>query len=192
MDDPDDTINEISSHLPMPRLVARSWTLDLATAAFKLYGDPIAMRFMRPFYPLADLAAMRERLREIIERNDTYVGRMGSWPLFKRDTDAMVGVVLLKPLPESEKIEVGWHLLRTHWGHGYATEAGRAALVYGFEQLRLETIYAVVNPGNTPSIRVCQRLNMRHLGRTSDYYERELEFFLIDRKAFGNDDSREG
>ena len=51
----------------------------------------------------------------------------GSWPLFERESGALVGAVLLKPLPEAEEIEVGWHLARAAWGNGYATESGKAA-----------------------------------------------------------------
>lgn len=165
----------------MPRLVARIWTPDLAEAAFAIYGDPVAMRFMRPNYPLADVPAMRDRIGEIIERNAAWSGRLGSWPLFERKSNALVGTILLKPLPGSEKTEVGWHLARSQWGRGYATEAGRAALAYGFDQLGLSTIYAIVDPENSPSIRVCERLKMRHLGQTTNYHDRELEFFAIER-----------
>jgi len=170
----------------MPRLVARVWSVDQAESAFAIYGDPVAMRFMHPHYPLADVAAMRTRIGEIIERNAGWNDRMGSWPLFERNTDVLVGAVLLKPLPGDgpEKIVVGWHLLRSRWGRGYATESGRAALAYGFGPLGLDAIHAIVDPGNTASIRVCERLRMRHLGRTTDYYERELEFFAIECATF--------
>jgi len=159
------------------RLRAGRWVIDLAESAFSIYGDPVAMRFMRPNYPVSDVAAMRARLEEIIARNERYQGRMGSWPLFVRETDTMVGAILLKPLPGSEQIEVGWHLGRAHWGNGYATEAGRAALNYGYNCLRLKTIYAVVDPANTPSMAVCRRIGMTHLGRTEQFYERSLEYF---------------
>ena len=106
---------------------------------------------------------------------------MGSWPLFEKATDELVGTVLLKPLPDSDKIEVGWHVARDCWGRGYATEAGRAALMHGFDNLGLDTIYAIVDPENTPSIRVTERLGMRHLGRTSDFHNQSLEFFSIRR-----------
>jgi len=132
---------------------------------------------MRPNYPVSDVAAMRDRLGEIIARNEQYQGRMGSWPLFLRETDEMVGAILLKPLPGSEQIEVGWHLGRAHWGNGYATEAGLAALDYGYTCLGLSTIYAVVDPGNTPSMAVCRRIGLKHLGRTEQFYERSLEYF---------------
>ena len=59
------------------------------------------------------------------------------------------------------------------------TEAGRAALVYGFGGLRLSETYAVVDPQNEPSLAVCRRIGMAHLGQTEEYYGRSLEYFSI-------------
>jgi RimJ/RimL family protein N-acetyltransferase len=57
-------------------------------------------------------------------------------------------------------VEVGWRLTRTAWGHGYATEAARAALTYGFDRLALPEILAVTAAGNTRSRAVMRRLGM--------------------------------
>jgi len=58
-------------------------------------------------------------------------------------------------------VEVGWRLAFDHWGHGYATEAARAAVDCGFGRLGLEEIVAFTVPANWRSIRV-----MEHLGMT--------------------------
>ncbi|MCG8584621.1 MAG: GNAT family N-acetyltransferase, partial [Pirellulales bacterium] len=59
-------------------------------------------------------------------------------------------------------VEIGWRLARAHWGKGYATEAARAALEYGFEQLGLEEIVAFTVPDNRPSRRVMEKISMTH------------------------------
>jgi RimJ/RimL family protein N-acetyltransferase len=61
-------------------------------------------------------------------------------------------------------IEVGWRLAREHWGQGYATEAARAALEFGFAQMGLKEIVAFTVPANTRSIRVMEKLGMRFEG----------------------------
>jgi RimJ/RimL family protein N-acetyltransferase len=76
----------------------------------------------------------------------------------------------------TDDIEVGWHLHPDAWGHGYATEAARGALRWGFDR-GLEEVHAVVRPDNAPSLRVCGRLAMVPVGRTSRYYDTELELF---------------
>jgi RimJ/RimL family protein N-acetyltransferase len=60
-------------------------------------------------------------------------------------------------------VEVGWRLGERHRGHGYATEAGRAWVRYGFEDLGLDTIVSIYEPENTASGAV-----MRRLGFTID------------------------
>jgi RimJ/RimL family protein N-acetyltransferase len=59
-------------------------------------------------------------------------------------------------------VEVSWRLAREHWGYGYATEAAREALRYGFEQLGLNEIVAMTVPANKRSLRVMERLGMTH------------------------------
>ena len=59
-------------------------------------------------------------------------------------------------------IEVGWRLARAGWGRGYATEAARAALEFGFEQAGLEEIVSFTIPANVRSTAVMERLGMTH------------------------------
>lgn len=59
-------------------------------------------------------------------------------------------------------VEVGWRLARHAWGHGYATEAARAALRFGFEVAGLEEIVSFTVPANVRSRRVMERIRMTH------------------------------
>src|SRR5690606_24797973 len=61
----------------------------------------------------------------------------GFWALEERSSGALLGFTGLwdqvDPAPFTPAVEVGWRLARPAWGRGYATEAARAALAYGFE-----------------------------------------------------------
>jgi RimJ/RimL family protein N-acetyltransferase len=57
-------------------------------------------------------------------------------------------------------VEVGWRLARDAWGQGYATEAARAALAFGFEEHAMAEIVAIVDPRNVRSLRVGEKLGM--------------------------------
>jgi len=59
-------------------------------------------------------------------------------------------------------IEIGWRLAAEHWGHGYATEAARAVLQFGFEQLKLPELVSFTVPQNQRSRRVMEKIGMRH------------------------------
>ncbi len=63
---------------------------------------------------------------------------------------------------EHAEVEIGWTLARDCWGCGYATEAGAACRDYGFSQLGLRRIAAVIQHGNDRSFAVARRLGMRH------------------------------
>jgi RimJ/RimL family protein N-acetyltransferase len=57
-------------------------------------------------------------------------------------------------------VEVGWRLAHEHWGRGYATDAARAALDFGFRRLALEEIVSFTVPANQRSRRVMERIGM--------------------------------
>jgi [ribosomal protein S5]-alanine N-acetyltransferase len=63
--------------------------------------------------------------------------------------------------PELREANVGYELSPTRWGRGYATEAARAILAFGFEELRLHRVWAECVADNTGSARVLEKLGMR-------------------------------
>jgi RimJ/RimL family protein N-acetyltransferase len=104
--------------------------------------------------------------------------RHGCWAIELSDA-RIAGTVLFKPLPNGVgEVEVGWHLHPDSWGHGYATEAARAVIDRGFSA-GVPEVYAVVRPGNAPSMAVCRRLGMTALGRLRRWYDVELEAFRL-------------
>lgn len=63
-----------------------------------------------------------------------------------------------------EQADLGYVFGKPHWGRGYATEAARALVGFGFQELRLHRIYATCNVDNPASARVMQKVGMRHEG----------------------------
>jgi len=168
------------------RLLAGVWDPPRhAPAAFAIYGDPEVTRTIGGD-TVPDVDALATRMREALKRYAGY-GAPFCWaPLFRKEDAALVGAALLKPLPDANlqptpDIEIGWHLARAWWGHGYATEAGRALIARGFAHLDVDTLHAVVDPGNTRSEAVARRCGMTHAGRTSRWYGKRLEHYLIHR-----------
>jgi RimJ/RimL family protein N-acetyltransferase len=156
-----------------PRL--RAWTDsddDLARLA-DLYGRPEVTRWLGggPSVSPAELVA---RWAALHARD----ARFGCWAIERPDL-VVAGTLLFKPLPNGVgEVEVGWHLHPDSWGHGYATEAARAVIRRGFEA-GLPEVYAVVRPGNEPSLAVCRRLGMTPLGRMRRWYDVDLEAFRL-------------
>ena len=60
------------------------------------------------------------------------------------------------------QVDLGYRLLRSAWGRGYATEASKACLEWGFQEAGLDTIIGRVARANTASIRVLEKVGMRY------------------------------
>jgi RimJ/RimL family protein N-acetyltransferase len=56
--------------------------------------------------------------------------------------------------------EVGYRLLQKHWGKGYATESAKAAVNYGFEEMKLNEIYGITNVENINSRKVLEKCGL--------------------------------
>ncbi len=85
----------------------------------------------------------------------------------------VVGAVGLRLERPHDRGELGYWLGQPFWGHGYATEAARAALAFGFESLDLHKIEANYDPANIASRRVLQKLGMTAEGVRRDHVKRD-------------------
>jgi RimJ/RimL family protein N-acetyltransferase len=169
-------------HFRTDRLIARDWRTADAPGAFAIYGRDEVMRWLgpQPRVAVPSLEQMRVRLDAMAERAAIQPD-YGLWPLELRASGELVGAVLLQPLPDSEQVEIGWHLNPDHWGHGYATEAARGAVELAFGARGLDRVVAVVDPDNVRSLAVCRRLGMAHLGQTGEFFGLTLELFELTR-----------
>lgn len=87
----------------------------------------------------------------------------GLWAVASQGTGELMGRCGLQYLSETNEVEVDFLLGRAHWGQGFATEAGRASVRYGFETLGLEGLVGIVHLGNRASRRVLEKLGMRRV-----------------------------
>ena len=160
------------------RLRIREWSADDLEAAFSIYSDPEVMRYLGASpSPIPDRRKMAERMEFWKERDKDLAAGLGFWAIEAEGEP--VGSVILRPLPNDVRVEVGWHLGRQHWGKGYATEAASGAIEHGFHVAGLEEIFSIIYPENERSIRVAERLGMESLGTTTRYHDLELLLFRI-------------
>lgn len=85
----------------------------------------------------------------------------GRWTVLRRSDGQYLGWCGLKYHPGQSETDLGFRLYRRYWGRGYATEAARACLTYGFEQLELPAIIGRVRQANGASIRVLEKCGMQ-------------------------------
>lgn len=119
-----------------------------------LHADPEVTEFVRPL----DRAAAKERLdRDHGEWRERGHGLLAMLDL---RNGAFLGRCGLKYWPQFDETEIGWVLRRDAWGQGYATEAGRACIEWGFSEFDVPYLTAMISPSNARSIRVAERLEL--------------------------------
>ncbi len=145
--------------LTTERLLMRPWRESDADFFVAMNADPVIMRYYPRTYTREESMASFERARKHFADRG-----FGMWAAELTATRVPIGFVGLQ-VPRFEAhftpcVEVGWRLAPAHWHKGYATEAAREALRFGFDELRLPEIVAMTVPANTPSIAVMDRLGM--------------------------------
>ncbi len=117
-----------------------------------LHADPEVTRFVRPLDDDEAKARLERDAQEWRERGH------GLLAILERKGGAFLDRCGLKHWPQFDETELGWILRRDAWGHGYATEAGRACLEWGLSELDLPYLTAMIAPDNLRSLRVAERL----------------------------------
>ena len=141
------------------RLTLRSFTEADREPFAAMNADPEVMRhFPEPLDRAMSDALVDRILDGWGERG------LGLWAVERREDGAFLGFVgLSTPTFDAHftpAVEIGWRLARDAWGHGYATEAARAGVAYGFETLGLEEIVSFTTKDNVRSRGVMERLGM--------------------------------
>jgi RimJ/RimL family protein N-acetyltransferase len=158
------------------RLRFRLWedTEPDIAAGLAIYGDPEVMRYVG-----TGVVEDREKVRERIARRRALFEQHGytGWAIVLKDdpTDTPIGSILLTPMnqgPHADAVrrdprygpmvEVGYHLGKRAWGHGYAREGAQSVVQFAFDAppkgAGLDEVVATIYPENLPSIRTAESL----------------------------------
>lgn len=143
------------------RLRLRPWRDEDMAPFAELNADPMVMEFFPKTLDRGESDAMVARIRDHFDRHG-----FGLWAVEVAGAADFIGFVGLA-VPRFEAhftpcVEIGWRLARKYWGQGYATEAARAALEFGFRDLVLEEIVSFTTTANLRSRAVMERIGMTH------------------------------
>jgi ribosomal-protein-alanine N-acetyltransferase len=150
--------------LETERLVLRLWTGDDAQALWELNEDPEVLKYTGDTN-FESVEAMREFLLQYAQYRNYKMGRL---VVVLKATGELLGWCGLKYHEEEGYVDLGYRLFKKFWNFGYATEASRVCLDYGFNELGLERVVARADMENAASIRVMQKLGFR-------FYEKGIE-----------------
>ena len=128
------------------RLVLRGWRNEDRAPFAALNADPQVIVHLQGPISRADSDAFLDRIVAQWREHG-----WGLWAMQLVGNRQFIGYTGLWPAPFLEReppIEIGWRLASAHWGHGYVTEAARAALAFAFGELRLPRLYSFTVPQN--------------------------------------------
>ncbi len=141
------------------RLVLRAWRPEDRASFAEMNRDPAVVEFLPAPLSRQDSDALMDRIIAHFERHG-----FGLWALEVPGEATCIGFTGLSvpgfEAPFTPCVEIGWRLTVSHWGQGYATEAARAALRFGFEARGLEEVVSFTVPANIRSIAVMERIGM--------------------------------
>ena len=149
-------------YLETERLIIRNWKEQDRDLFYFINSNDKVMEFF-PFR--RDRAAsdkMMDDLKQKIEKNG-----YGFTALEIKETCQCIGFCGLADFLADEDlavngVEIGWRLAPQYWGKGYATEAARRLIEFGFNDLKLDEIISFAVEDNQKSFAVMERLGMKH------------------------------
>ena len=120
---------------------------------FLLNGDEEVMRYIRPAQNREDSLLF---FKKIIDAYNEQPG-IGRWAMRLKSDGSFIGSFAIIPVQNSSDLQLGYSLLRSTRGKGYASEAVQGGIKYAFEQLKLASIAAITEIDNHASQKVLLR-----------------------------------
>lgn len=141
------------------RLILRPWDDEDLKPFADLNADPRVREFFPGILKIEESNAHVKLFSEHIKKYG-----FGFWAVSLTETNEFIGFIGLQNVtfeaPFTPAVEIGWRLSYKHWGKGYATEGARAALSYGFEELKLAEIVSFTPVQNSRSRHVMEKIGM--------------------------------
>lgn len=150
--------------LDTERLLLREFVVDDWRAVLAYQSNP---RYLR-YYPWTERAAqdVQPFVQRFVDWQEEQPRTKFQLAIVLRVEGQLIGTVgIRKEVAKVQKADLGFEIAPAYWGRGYATEAARAMLAFGFERLRLHRIWASCLAENVASARVLEKLGMRQEGR---------------------------
>lgn len=160
------------------RLTLRPYELSDAEEMHAVFGDAKAMKYIGDGKPEPDVEATRKRLQRYIDHQAQYGHSL--WVAIEKATGRPIGDCGLFHLEGTPTIEVGYRLMPSAWGKGFATEAARACVAWGFDHLDVDQIVGVTLPDNFASQHVLEKIGLTYR-RMGYHWKQTVTIFAIDR-----------
>jgi len=165
------------------RLILREILPEDAEAMFEMDSDPDVHLYLGN-EPVKDI----EQINNVIQfiRKQYIDNGIGRWAVVLKESNEFIGWCGLKYFTEIINnhihiYDLGYRFGKKYWGKGYATEAAKACMEYGFNNMKLKEIYAMTDSRNANSNNVLKKLGFTFVEKF-DYDGDESDWFKIENK----------
>ena len=138
-------------------------------------------------FPNYGLNTLEERVQHWINKQLTRYAenRYGLQMMLDKQTGEVIGQcgLLLQEVDGFPELEVGYHMLKKHWGKGYAPEAARLFLSYAFEHGLADSVISMIDVRNDKSMRVAEKNGLRREKQTT-WNGLDMYIYRTDPKSF--------
>ncbi len=138
------------------RLLIRPFTMEDIKPSYAMNLDAEVSKYTGD----GGVVSKKEIERRIVENvfGDYTKHGFGRLAVELKGENKFIGFTGLKYLEDMDEVDLGYRFMKEYWGRGIATESGKACVNFGFNELGLKRIIAMVLPENTGSIRVLNKL----------------------------------
>jgi [ribosomal protein S5]-alanine N-acetyltransferase len=157
------------------RLTLRPFQADDLDFTFQHFSDPQVAQYLLDEPPITDRSQAQEIVRFYLDSAGKSYNR---WAIISKADGQRIGTCgFHKWNKNHQRAEVGYDLSPMAWGHGYMQEALHAAIQFGFAQMKLHRIEALVHPENVRSLHLLNKLGFKQEGTLRDYFYLDGKFY---------------
>lgn len=148
--------------LETERLALRRFTMDDVDNLVELDSDPDVMHFINGGRPTPRSEIESDVLPAFLDYYERFAG-YGFWAAIEKSSSRFTGWFHFRPAKgaDPDEVELGYRLLKSGWGKGYATEGSRALIDKGFAELGVRRVVAYTMVVNVASRRVMEKAGLR-------------------------------
>ncbi|MGH2564657.1 MAG: GNAT family N-acetyltransferase [Ginsengibacter sp.] len=143
-----------------PRLLLKQFTQENAPLIYKLNSDRDIVKYVHEPVLENEVQAKKILTDYILPQ---YKLNLGRWAIHTKAGNEFIGWCGLKYIKETGIIDLGYRLLKSAWGKGYATEAAQYTLDYGLRDLKIEVITGMAHVENIASLKVLEKIGMKFI-----------------------------
>jgi ribosomal-protein-alanine N-acetyltransferase len=170
------------------RLLLKPYTLDYLDKLIPILSNPAVMKYSpRGPIPKDQVEKVTQEILEFFIAHWQQHG-FGVWAVVEKVTSKLIGHCGLNFLPNSPEVEVLYRLDQAYWNQGIASEAAKASLRYGFEEVKLDSIVAIAAPEHTASRRVMEKVGLKY-EKNARFHNLDVVYYALARSQWQADDS---